>query len=275
MKKMKACLKNNLYGVLTAVLTALFFIVGFFTLGSFSTTGESYYLVEDTTAVFELEYKPGQTHIKEIYVNLGAVYADTDDEVEISIKTSNSTTSSSSWIQVAWLPVTQAGMNEEGLFNWTAVATDLSKNVDVCRVSVSLTATAELNEIVLIANDGEKIQLKVAEYGNTGSDEDVKKVANAFDSQKSFTKKSGGYYRFTKEEGAYLSYLRNLALGSYYDGEAETVYSFAEDFGAVAVMAFAPSVEIFGESVFALRLPSLLATTLTLIFLASFVDLLF
>ena len=95
MRTIKNRLKKNLYGVLTAVLTTLFFIVGFFTLGSFSTTGEAYYLVEGTTAVFELEYKPGQTHIKEIYVNLGAVYAEKDSEVEISIKTSTSTTSSS------------------------------------------------------------------------------------------------------------------------------------------------------------------------------------
>ncbi len=273
MKTIKNYLKNNLYGALTTLLATLFFIVGFFTLGSFSHTGKSYYLEEGTSAVFELELKQGQTYVKEIYVNLGAVHAEKDSEVEIIVKTSTST--SSSWDFVGRLAVTKAGVNDEGLFNWTAVATDMKKNVDVCRVSVSVNANVELNEIVCIADDGGVVPLKVAEYGNSGSEESVKKVANAFDSQKSFTKKNGSYYRFTKEEGVYLSYLRNLGLGSYYDSEIEREYPFAEDFGAVAVLAFAPTVAVFGNSVFALRLPSLIAATFTLVFLSMLFNLLF
>ena len=76
-----------------------------------------------------------------------------------------------------------------------------------------------------------------------------------------------------QEEGAYLSYLRNLSLGSsYYE---EDVYTFAEDFGALSVLLLAPSVLAFGESVFALRLPSLLATTATMLGLALLFSLLF
>lgn len=192
MKTTKKYAKKNLYGVLTAVLATLFFVAGFFTLGSFSHTGEEYRLLKGSSAVFELEYEEGQTYLKEIYVNFGAVYAEKDSGAQVTLKSSTSATStaSSTWTEIASFSVTQTGVNDEGLFNWSLVAMDLKKTVTVRRLNISADASVEINEIVCVANDGNPVALKVASAGNTDTEEGKKLMENAFDAQKSFTTKA-------------------------------------------------------------------------------------
>ena len=276
---MKNTNKKQPYSIATALLVVVFFLVSFFTMGSFKTTGKASYITKDTQVVYQLELSDNQNYLKEIYLNLGSVYANRgNEEVTLTVQTSTSSTSTSdsTWSTLKTYTLTQSGLKgENGLFNWVTVATDMKKGSSIVRrVAITATASFELNELAFVADDGELITVEVASYGNEGMEKDqLEMLANAFDAQKSFTPKTSVYRNFTQEEGVTLSYLRNLTLGSsFYETDA---YAFAENFGAVGVLLFAPSVFAFGESVFALRLPSLIATTLTMIGVSLLFSLLF
>lgn len=263
---MKQNKQKRPYAIATAFLTVIFFLVGFFTMGSFAHSGEAYYATKDTRAVVQLDLDENQTYVKEIYLNVGAVYAvGAEEEARLTVQTSTSktSTSDSTWSNLASFSLTQAGLNgENGLFNWVNVAKDMKKGSSVVRrVSIKANVSFDINEIICIADNGKTIPLSVAEYGN--EDVDTEELEKVFDAQARFAFKSSAYRNFTQEEGKYLSYLRNLSLGSEY--YQEDSYTFAEDFGALGTLLLAPSVALFGESVFALRLPSLLATSATLV----------
>ena len=276
---MKNTNKKQPLNIVTAFLAVLFFLVGFFTMGSFKNTGDACYVAKDTQIVYQLELGEKQNYLKEIYLNVGSVYAVRgSEEAVLTVKTSTSSTSTSdsTWTTLNTFSLTQSGIKgEEGLFNFATIAKDMKKGSSVVRrVAFTSTVSFELNELAFIADNGEMIKVKVAEYGNEGLEKDyLTTLENAFDAQKSFSAKTSAYRKFTQEEGTYLSYLRNLSMGSgYYEEDA---YIFAEDFGALAVLAIAPSVLAFGESVFALRLPSLMATTATMVGIALLFTLLF
>ena len=262
MKKIKFA-KYSMYSWLTAALAAVFFIVGLFTLGNPKTTGETFSLAREKVAVYNLTYSDGQTYLKDVYVNVGSIYASEGETVNLLVQTSTSSTSKS-WTNLATLKL--ANGDGEGAkdfaFNWSVVAKDMPKKATtIKRISFSADANIEINEIVCVADNGEKMTLTVNASANAGIK--ATNMANAFDAQGSFKFSERGYDNLTEEEGRYLSAIRLIRSGK--TSVAESVYSLPEDFNALALVFMAFPVWMFGDSAFALRLTPFIATTLTLI----------
>ncbi len=259
------------------VLFVLFFAAGFATLGSFRSTGRAFeYVAEDDyVAVYNLEMGAGQSKLKAVYINVGSVYVKPGTDVRITVKKSASKdskpTSTVGSVTLGNLYSVKKGGKEGGNFNWLQVATD--KSLTAGCVSVSSTVNFALNEIVCLADDDKPIALSVNTDLSQGFTSRKKELGYAIDAQSSFSKSSAARNNFTAEEGYYMTSVHTVLGGKDY--LSGSTYTIDKDFNALATVLLLPSVAIFGDSTFALRLTPFLAACATLFFVYLLGSLLF
>ena len=246
-----------------------FFTVGMFTLGSTKTTGKSMTVLKDQTVYYE--FTQNET-VESIYLNVGAIHAEVGTVATITVKTSNSTSAPSS---ASWTTFGQeikinnvSGATNSTLYNWVNVATGASKSA--YKVSFTANVPLELNEIVVVNKSGKIAAMKPYEKGTPYS---VAEINATLDKQENFTRfigkdgkvelNNGALENFAQEEGYYMSSVQNLLAGNAkYDAE----FILDGNFNYLATILMTPSVAIFGNSVFALRLPAFIATCMMLVF---------
>lgn len=248
-----------------------FFTVGMFTLGSLKTTGNSMTVVKDTTVYYELANSESTQSLKAIYLNVGGIHGELGQDAKITVKTTSSFTSTSYSTFGSALElgnVTSAENKSGALYNWVAVATGQSRTT--ARISLVSTVTLQLNEIVAINNDNEIVSLVAYTAGSSYTVSEVNATLDAQDNFARFigedgtvTLANGAFDNFTQEEGYYMSSVQNVLSGNdKYDAK----YTLDGNFNYLATVLMTPAVAVFGNSIFALRLPAFVATTLLIVF---------
>lgn len=249
-----------------------FFTAGMFTLGSTASTGEALTVLAKETVYYKLE---SSESLRAIYVNVGAIHTEVGADATITVKTSSSASSygpKASWStfgSTLKLGNIKSETNKSGAqYNWVAVATGQNKSVR--QISFSSDVALDLNEIVGVTTSGEMVALDAY---TSGSAYNLAEVRASFDAQDSFarfidedgnvTLDNGALDNFTQEEAYYMSSVQNLLSGNKkYDAN----YNLDGNFNYLATVLMAPSVALFGNSVFALRLPAFIATCLLIVF---------
>ena len=258
------------------ILFVLFFTAGICTLGSTRTAGKSLSLMKDTTAYFSLTVENGET-LESVYAKVNNFYA-ADEEVVLtlnsikSIAPSAESFTSANAVRTTIAPVKSGAAAESAkAHNWIALGTNLEREAKT--ISIQASMSIELQEIVCFNQDGEKIAISGYKPSSGDNLYSVNELAPAFDAQDSFTASESAYYNFTAEESYYLNAVKNVLAGNKY--VADGSYVVNKNFNYLATVLFVPSVAIFGESVFAMRLPAFLAICATLVFAYLFAVLFF
>ncbi len=248
------------------LLLTVFFTVGICTLGDARTTGESLVLQRGQTAYYSLTTKTGEK-LDAVYVKADNFYVAAQEEVMITINTaSSSSPAESSWSSTNTLTKTIVSANRGYAVlgataqNWIAIGKKINRSVQT--LSITTDARLIINEIVCLNQNGEIIPIKG--YKPTYSTIPVAELAPAYDAQDSFTASENAYYNFTAEESYYLNAVKNLLSGRKYVEDSK--YATDGNFNYLATVLFAPSVAMFGASVFSMRLPAFLATCVLLVF---------
>ena len=241
-----------------------FFTVGMFTLGSVKTTGKSMTVVDTKSVYYELE---SSQSLQAIYLNVGGIHGELGKDAKITVKTSSSASSSYSTFGTALNlgNVTSEKYQSGALYNWVGIVPSQSKTA--LRVSFTTNVPLQLNEIVAVNKQNEIVSLKP-----TASNYTLAELNATVDAQDSFERfigengvelEKGAFANFTQEEGYYMSSVNNLLSGNdKYDAN----YVIDGNFNYLATVLMTPAVAIFGNSVFALRLPAFIATCLLIVF---------
>lgn len=256
------------------LLVAVFFATGIFTLGNVRSSGDAFYMKANKAAYYTLNLEDGDK-LSAVYVNVGSIYNEVGETAAVTVKictsSSSPTTSSYYWKSFGEsLTVSNvySGADDSvngGNFNWTPVVTGQSKST-VKKISLTASVNLDLNEIVCLNQDGEKISLTT--YSPSGwSDADkyeTAEMSKAIDAQNSFTTNKNSYYNLTQEEAYYMTSVRTVLSGNeILDG---CTYTLDSTFNYLATLLYAPSVAMFGNSAFALRLPTFIAACCLLVF---------
>ena len=260
------------------ILFAVFLTAGFFTLGSFRSTGKTFGYVagDDSLAAFNLNMTEEQSKLTAVYINVGSIYLEPGEYASVTVRRSTSAntkpnyTVGSAKLGNIYSEKNDSNIKEGANFNWVTVAAE--KNLTAKCITVSATANIDINEIVCIGDDGKTIPLSVnVEFsqGNYSKSE----LANAIDAQNSFSASDSAWKNFTQEEGYYMTSIHTVLGGG--EITSESVYNVDRDFNSLATVLLLPSVAIFGDSTFALRLTPFLATSATLLLVYLFASLLF
>ncbi len=254
---------KNKFTISFIILLAAFFIAQLFTLGSFRSSGEAMEYASGKTVIYKAEIKSGEK-LDDIYIKIGSIYADYGTDATVTIKTSTSSSATAT-------PSTSLGSvsianvyGKEGRvganYNWIAVATGKAVS-NVKKISLSADKNLELIEIVAFSDKGNRIALDVAE----NSAFSAASVQKTLDAQDSFLLNNSAKYNFTQDEGYAMTAVHTVLGGKKIVEGSE--YNLHPDFGVLSTLFVAPSIALFGETTFALRLPSLVATTVALAFL--------
>ena len=245
----------NLITVFIAML-AVFFTVSVFTIGAVNHTGESTHYEKGTTLYYEVNKATGKDDLDAIYLNIGAIHAPVGETVTVTVKYSTSSTGTSFSTFGKALKI--ENYTGEQNYNWVCVAKGqkLGKSAASMRISISATSTLELNEVVCFKSNGERLTLG---YSSSNKEYTRSEVLKGIDKQNSFVEADSSFYNFTNAEAITLASIKNIARGNDYAGTGE--YTLASEYNYFANLLMLPSVAMFGESTFALRLPSVIATT--------------
>lgn len=254
---------KNKFTISFIILLAVFFIAQLFTIGSVKNSGDSFEYASGKTVIYNADIKSGEK-LDDLYIKVGSVYTDYGKSASITVKTSTSSsataTPSTSFATLSLANVfgeeSRAGAN----YNWIAVATNKALS-NVRKISFSATVNLELIELVAFTDKGNQVRFSVAD----NSDFNAKSVLKSVDAQDSFVWKNSAKYNFTQEEAYSMTAVHTLLSGNKTIEGSK--YNINGDFGVLPTLLVAPFVALFGETTFALRLPSLLATTLSLLFL--------
>ena len=248
------------------ILFALFFTVGISTLGCARTTGDSFVLQRGKTAYFTLTID-SEEKLDGIYAKVDNFYAAGED-VKITINTATtSAPTTSSWVSAnAVSTVIESAKGDAAQYakahNWLALGKDLGRAAK--SISITTDKSVEIKEIVCVNEQGERIAIKAYRPSSGSNLIAAAELTPAYDAQKSFTLSENSYYNFTAEEAYYLNSVKNLMAGNKYVSGGK--YVLNQNFNYLATVLMVPSVAMFGDSVFALRLPAFLATCALLIF---------
>lgn len=244
------------------VVLVLFISVGFATLGSAVSTGDSLLYATGKTAMFSLG---GSKKLGAVYINVGAIYTGVGDTAEIEVEyttaSSPSTTGGSDVTPKFLLSnvYSQSGKNGYN-YNWLAVATGKTLS-SVRYLYFKADKNLDLNEIVAFDTDGNQIELQPYSNGSYSADE----LKAALDAQDSFTTSVSKYNNLSQEEALSMTAVQTLLSGKkVVDGSK---YNLDGNFGILATAILAAPVAVFGNSPFALRFAPFVATCLTLVFL--------
>ena len=253
------------------LLILTFFTVGMFTLGSTKTTGKTMTVMENKTVYYVLEKN---VNIEAVYLNIGAIHAELGTEATVTVKTSNSSTSvspaNSSWVvfgeSLKIRNVTDDKTANSAMYNWVNVATGLNKSS--YKISVTSNVALDLNEIVAVTRAGEIVKLKASPANGYT----LAEINATIDKQENFARfisdgtvelSNDAFDNFTQEESYYMASVQNLLAGkAKYDAN----FTLDGNFNYLATILMAPSVAVFGNSVFALRLPAFIATCMMIVF---------
>ena len=272
---MKAFLKKiTAWTWAVILLFAVFFTVGLCTLGDVSTTGKSLSLQKGKTAYYSLTTDTNEK-LDFVYVKLDTYYASKGEAVQITLNTtstSNPSTDSnflsSNAVYTTLSNVSGGGAVEQAkLHNWIALGSGLNRTAKT--ILISTNASIVIQEIVCLNENGELIEMQGYRPSSASGAISVSELTPAYDAQNSFTQSESAYYNFTAEESYYLNAVKNLLAGKQHVTDGS--YSIDGNFNYLATVLFAPSVAIFGGSVFSMRLPAFLATCVLLIFAYLFV----
>ena len=267
------------FSVAFIILFVLFFAAGFGSLGSFRSTGKAFSYVsgDNNIAVFNLEMTDKQSKLTAVYVNVGNVYTELGADTRITVKRTNSLDTKPG-ITVGEATIgniySKKDKTEGANFNWISIATGKDKlDASAKTISFSATANLDLNEIVCIGNDGKPIPMSVNTELSQGFSLQKKQLSYAIDAPNSFIGSNAARNNFTAEEAYYMTSIHTvLGGGAIASG---SVYNVDRDFNSLATVLLLPSVAVFGDSTFALRLTPFLATCATLILVYLFGSLLF
>lgn len=248
-------------------LLIVFVTAGFATLGSVKTTGDSVTVKENAPAYYALNLEDGQK-LDEVYVNVGVADAKIGESISVTVETNTSSTASTSgtWSKHGDPVVfTNIGSSSEyakqGVaYNWLKVHDATVSSAKKIRISFSKSAV--LNELVCLDQNGERID--ISPLSITNGDYTVSALAKACDKQSSFTKSTSAYHNLGREESIYMASAQNVLGGRTV--AQDTAYVLDDNYNYLSSLIFAGSVGLFGESVFALRLPALFAATAILVF---------
>ncbi len=253
MKKLSVCVWAFIL-LLVACFTA-----GAFCLGTTKATGKALACTENKTAYYTVDMGESKM-LCAVYLNIGAVYLPEGGESTVYVKYSTATSSTTNWKRVS-APQT---VLSENAYNWICFVSgeDLT---NIKRLSFSADCNLDLNEIVCLDEKGKVISLAVGKNGTEGTDYDDSQVLRSIDAQDNFYKETGARYAYTREESNLLVSTFNVLRGT--DKQSGSIYALAKGYNYLATLFTLPSVAMFGTSPFALRLPSLLALTVGVVFL--------
>lgn len=245
------------------LLIATFLVAGLFTLGSAKTTGDALTVEPEKSVAYSMTLESGEK-LDAVYINVGAIHTEVGKDATITVKTSTTTSGNVSWTTMSKAIKLGNVMSEAGQaganYNWVKYAAGQNKG-SVKKVSFTSNVYLDLNEIVCLNTDGEIIELTPYVAGSAYTFDEV---SATIDRQENFSLDNSANANFTQEEGYYMSSVHNVLGG-------KTLYSGAKfvldsNFNYLATLLTAPSVALFGDSVFALRLPAFLATCAILVF---------
>ena len=284
------------------ILALAFLAIGLGTLGSVTTTGDSFVLTakqegdaKEPDLVFHLSMPQSASssniYVKKILVNTGAVYAPAGESTEIRIGRSTTATSSFSTTYALTVPsvYTAATEKEEAIvnapYNWlTFDVTEISENGWSLRTYpyycfFARSSSVRINEVLFVAennslSDEERTpillsaELDDASFirGPEGESkaEALKRASAVLDSQTLPVASESSFYRFSEEEAYSLMTIQEMrAGGSYVKGDT---YVADTVYNALGTDILALGTLIFGMSAFGLRFFPFLAAFGTLIF---------
>ena len=248
-------------------LLIVFVTTGFATLGSVKTTGDSLTVRSSAPVYYTLHLTDGQK-LDEVYVNVGVSNAKVGEKIDVVLETSTSSTANASgtWVKHGD-PITFTNVGstyeyaKQGVtYNWMKIHDATVLNAK--KIKVSFSVSTVLNELVCLDQNGQRIKISpilIADSGYT-----MNLLSKACDKQSSFTKSTSAYYNLGREESIYMASAQNILGGR--GVENETGYVLDDNYNYLSSLIFAGSVGVFGKSVFALRVPVLLAATAILVF---------
>ena len=252
------------------LLICVFFTAGICSLGSVFTGGESVFVGKDTAVYFSLLGENGAVKnqtVDDVYVKVGTVYQEVDENVTLTVALSSSATSSNATTSSQWPSANKKNLSFKTVsdgeqYNWIKVF-DGAKQENMKALSFKTSANLELIEIVCLDETGKIIPLQGFLAKDITAFE-LTDVAKAYDAQKSFEKSESAFYNLTVEEGYYLTSAKTLLSGR--EVLSDCTYILDENFNYLNTVLIAGSVVIFGASAFAVRLPAFLATCTLILF---------
>lgn len=248
------------------ILAALFFLIGFGTLGSFQGTGASAGMQSGATVVFRLEKQDGQSKLNNIYIHLSNAYVEVGQKVTVRFRRASSVTSNDTNWYSSYLgekKIASYVSEDEKVTLTTGEWLDL---YDLSKVGgynltsypyYEFTASAALvDEIVFIADNGTVIPATVSADYTTGiSKENAEKLVDA---QRVPNTAQSSFFRFTTEEKFAMATVQEIRQGNTYN--AANKYVFDGVYNSLGYDILTLGTLIFGTSAFGLRFFSFAAS---------------
>ncbi len=283
--------------VRTFLIVALVFLaVGLGTLGSARSTGKSYVLStqqgndsKEPAVVLQVTQPSGSDlYVKEIYVNVGAVYAEPGETVTLHI--ARGTTASSAYSTYAEVIVANLYANaredskkaeEHAQFNWVkyTIATENGWRVSTYPFYkiTALDHSVMINEIVFVGNDkegtGDPVVLgasvhssSILPYDRDAGESEASALLAAgalLDSQFLPSVAQSSFFRLGDEEATTMLTIAETYRGNRY--ESEDVYTLERVYNSFGTDLVMLGTTMFGMSPFALRFMPFLAAFGTLV----------
>lgn len=247
--------KINAWIIAFTLLLVTLFTAGIFTLGFVKHTGKGLEYEAESKACFSVALATGDS-LNDIYVHIGAVHTLPGESVTITVKYSTSSEGSS--FKPFGEPITFKNEVDGVNYNWLCISSGQMKS-GVSRITFSADYSLKLNEIVCVNKSGNTLILEGKKNDSDYSKEELDFAVDAVEAKVPFDTKLLEK-TFTIEEGRVLGSVDNIFKGEGILNQG--VYGFANEYNYVGLLFSAGSVAIFGNSAFALRLPSLLATTI-------------
>ena len=249
---------NYVWAFLASLVLAI--VLGLTTLGSTVSTGASMTYFTEKTVAYQVV--GGSKAVESVYVNVGAVYTNVGNSTKVEVQYSNTDGSTTG---TAFGSSTMYNLSEEKArslnYNWQAVVS--GENTSVKYLYFKANRPLELCEIVAFDTDGNRIELARYATSSFSAEEQAKTLDKQGRLTKEYVSSQALRDTFTLEEGRVLTAINTLKA-SQYDG---FYYHLDDNFGVLATAFSAGAVGLFGTSQFALRLPSLLAAAVSVVFL--------
>lgn len=247
--------KINAWIIAFTLLLVTFFTAGIFMLGFVKHTGKGLEYEAESRACFDVALATGDS-LNDIYVHIGAVHTLPGESVTITVKYSTSSEGSS--FKAFGEPITFKNEVDGVNYNWLCISSGQMKS-GVSRITFSADYSLKLNEIVCVNKAGNTLTVNGNPSDSDYSQEELDLAVDAVEAKVPFDTKLLEK-TFTVEESRVLGSVDNILKGEGILNQG--VYGIANEYNYVGLLFSAGSVAIFGNSAFALRLPSLLATTI-------------
>ena len=287
--------KLSVFARAFAILALVFFLVGLGTLGSVQSTGGNFELssAEKAQVIFRLEKGENQKRLKQIYINVGAIYNEVGSVATLRMGRSTSATGSYSIYEPGDAKIANLFQKvEEGkekdekaidgaVYNWIAPF-DMGDNgisLDTYKYYklTARTCNVVVNEVVFVADDDTVVKAEidaasVLPYGSGETAETARKRAEALlDRQYIPSLAQSSFFRFGEEEVYSMLTADEIRAGNTLlrqpsGAPAHLNYHADKVYGALGNDLLTLGVSIFGRSPFGLRVFPFLASFGVLVF---------